>query len=190
MQSYDYSKRKGVEEISWERFGKLANSLAEHLAVEAIEVVIGIARAGLFPATTVACVLRREFFPVRITRRVNDQVTFQHPVWKVDVPKDVAGKTVAVIDEMADTGETLGLVAERIREQGAARVVTASLVSHSWANPAPAHVAFVTDALVIFPWDKHVYQDGHWIVNPELAEALKKVNPPLSDRFSGKGEGG
>ena len=173
MQSYDYAHRKGVEEISWEHFGKLAATLAERLAVEDIDVVVGIARAGLFPATAVACALRRELFPVRVTRRLNDQVTFQHPVWKVDVSKEVEGKTVAVIDEIADTGETLSLVAKRINEQGAARVITASLVSHSWANPAPEAVALVTDALVVFPWDKQVYQDGQWQVHPELAGALK-----------------
>jgi hypothetical protein len=31
----------------------------------------------------------------------------------------------------------------------------------------------VTDALVIFPWDKQVYQDGKWQAHPELADALK-----------------
>ena len=173
MQSYDYAHRKGVEEINWEDFAKLAAALVERLAVENIDAIVGIARAGLFPATAVACALRRELLPVRVTRRVNDQVTFQHPVWKVDVSKDVEGKIVAVVDEIADTGETLALVAKRIQECGAARVITATLVRHSWAKPAPDHVALVTDALVIFPWDKQVFQNGKWVVHPELAEALK-----------------
>jgi len=173
MKSYDYAQRKGVEEISWESFASLAAKLAEHLAAEDIEVVVGIARAGLFPATAVACALRKELFPVRITRRLNDQVMFQQPVWKVDVSKEVEGKVVAVIDEIADTGETLRLVARRVREQGAARVITACLVSHSWASPAPDHVAVVTDALVIFPWDKQVYFDRKWQAHPELVDALK-----------------
>jgi hypoxanthine phosphoribosyltransferase len=90
----------------------------------------------------------------------------------VDVSKEVRGKVVAVIDEIADTGETLRLVAQRVWEQGAARVITACLVSHSWAEPAPDHVALVTDALVIFPWDKQVYRDGQWQDHPELAAAL------------------
>ena len=172
MQSYDYANRKGVKEISWEDFGQLAATLTEHLAAEDIEVVIGIARAGLFPAAAVACTLRRELFPVRITRRFNDQVTYSQPVWKVDVSPDVAGKVVAVIDEMADTGETLTLVAKRVQEQGAARVVTASLISHSWADPKPDHVALTTDALVLFPWDRRVYLEGQWQDHPEVAEAL------------------
>ena len=173
MKSYDYSRRKGVEEITWDRFVGLAATMAEHLAADEIEVVVGIARAGLFPATAVACALRKELFPVRITRRLNDLVTYNQPVWKVDVSIEVEGKVVAVIDEIADTGETLRLVAQRAREQGAKRVITACLVSHSWANPAPDLAGLVTDALVIFPWDKQVYQAGQWQVNSELADALK-----------------
>jgi uncharacterized protein len=173
MKSYDYSHRTGVEEISWERFASLAGMLVERLAKEEIQVVVGIARAGLFPATAVACSLRKELFPVRITRRVNDVVTYQKPVWKVDVSKEVQGKVVAVVDEIADTGETLRLVARRALEQGAKSVISACLVSHTWANPAPDQVAWLTDALVIFPWDKQVYQAGQWQAHPELADAIK-----------------
>jgi len=173
LQSYDYAHRKGVEEISWERFAELAGRLAEKLAGEGVETVVGIARAGLFPATAVACALRRELYPIRITRRVNDQVTFERPVWRVDVSPEVAGKVVAVVDEITDSGETLALVAERVRERGAAQVVTASLISHSWAEPAPDIVALITDALVIFPWDKQVYLEGRWQPHPELEEALR-----------------
>ena len=176
MKSYDYSHRKGVEEISWERFASLAATLAERLAVEEIEDVVGVARAGLFPATAVACALRKELFPARVTRRLNDLVIYQKPVWKVDVSKEVEDKVVAVVDEIADTGETLRLVAQRAREQGARRVITACLVSHTWANPAPDLASKVTDSLVIFPWDKQVYQDGQWQFHPELAEALKLLH--------------
>ncbi len=173
MQSYDYTHRTGVEEISWPRFAELAATLAERLAAFNVDVIVGIARAGLFPATAVACALRRELYPVRVTRRLNDQITYQQPIWKVDVSPEVAGKVVAVVDEMADTGESLALVAARVAELGAARTITASLVAHSWAQPRPDVVALTTDALVIFPWDKQVYIDGEWQSHPELAQALR-----------------
>jgi hypoxanthine phosphoribosyltransferase len=185
MQSYDYAHRKGIEEITWEQFGRLSATLAEQLSQARVDVIVGIARAGLFPATAMACALRRELYPVRVTRRVNDVVTYEHPAWKVDVSPDVKGKIVAVVDEIADTGETLAVVAQRCKEIGAARVVTASLISHSWANPKPDYVAHVTDALVIFPWDRRVYVDGRWIVHPELEAALK-----LQDRDSQDSQGG
>lgn len=172
MQSYDYARRDGVDEFSWQRFAALSARLAEALAAQQVDAVVGIARAGLFPATTVACALRCEFYPVRLSRRVNDEVRHEHPVWHVDVAPEVRGETVAVIDEIVDTGETLALVAERVLALGAARVVTAALVSHTWAHPMPDVSALVTDALVVFPWDREVYAEGRWQPHPELVDAL------------------
>jgi hypoxanthine phosphoribosyltransferase len=117
--------------------------------------------------------LRRGLYPARVSRRIDDEVKFQHPQWIVDVASDVQGKIVAVVDEIADTGETLALVAERVREKGARQVFTAALVAHTWAQPMPAVVALVTDALVLFPWDRQVYLEGQWQDHPELVAALK-----------------
>ncbi len=173
MKSYDYAHRQGVRSISWEEFARLSARLAERLDQIGVEVIVGIARAGLIPATTVACNLRREMYPVRVTRRVNDEVRYASPVWKVPVSPEVAGKVVAVVDEIADSGETLALVAEGARAQGAAQVVTATLVSHSWASPPPDFCALVSDELVIFPWDQQIYSEGHWQPHPEIVAALK-----------------
>ena len=173
MKSYDYAHRKGIEEISWERFGELSRALIEQLADKKIDIVIGIARGGLFPATAVACALRRELYPVRVTRRVNDVVQYESPIWRVDVPSTVAGQSVAVIDEIDDTGETLALVAARALERGARHVWTLSLVAHSWANPQPDFTALTSDALLIFPWDKEVYTKAGWQMHPELVEAIR-----------------
>lgn len=173
MKSYDYEKRNGVSWIGWDKFAELSGALAEKIAAHNVDLVIGIARAGLFPATAVACALRREFYPIRLTRRYEDQVKFDDPNWRVDLPQVVSGKAVAIIDEIADTGRTLALAADRARELGATRVVTASLVSHSWSDPKPTETAMVSDELVIFPWDHRVYENGTWKIHPELAAALK-----------------
>lgn len=172
MKSYDYEHRQGVEEITWPRFVELYRQIAEKLAAAEIQAVVGIARSGLLPATAVAAGLRCELHPVRVTRRVNDRVEYDHPVWRVGVPEAVRGRQVAVIDEIADTGETLEMVAAQVRAQGAAQVLTATLVSHTWADPFPDIVSLVTDALVIFPWDRQVYLDSEWQMHPELVEAL------------------
>src|SRR5512139_345963 len=156
VQSYNYAHRSGFEAITWERFAELARTLAEKLALYNIDAVVGTARAGLFPATAVCLMLRRELYPARVSRRVNDEVMFQHPQWRVDVAAEVRDKVVAVVDEIADTGETLNLVAARAREKGAWRVITATLVAHSWAKPMPDVVALTTDALVMFPWAERV----------------------------------
>ncbi len=173
MKSYDYANRSDVEEINWDAFVSLSRGLAEQLAGLGIDTVVGIARAGLLPATAVACSLRCEMYPVRVTRRVNDTVVHEHPIWKVGVSPEVRGRRVAVIDEMADTGETLALVAREALSLGAEKVVTAALVAHSWADPAPDVAGMVTDALVVFPWDREILSDGTWKMHPELAEAIR-----------------
>lgn len=184
MQSYDYAHRQGIEDIDWPRFYQLSQRLAEAVAARGVDLVVGVARTGLFPATAVACMLRCEFYPVRLTRRVNDQVVSSQPVWKVPVPDAVQGQRVAVIDEIADTGETLALVAEEVWARGAAQVVTACLVAHSWATPMPDLVALVSDALVLFPWDRQVYAEGHWQPHPELVEALAAQGLETDSFFS------
>lgn len=173
MKSYDYANRQDIEEITWERFGSLSRTLTEHLAGKQVDLVIGIARAGLFPGTAVACALRRELYPVRVTRRVNDVVQYRSPIWRVDVPATVAGQRVAVIDEIADTGETLAIVAARALERGARQVWALSLVAHSWANPGPDFTALTSDALIIFPWDKQVFTGVGWQLHPELESAIR-----------------
>jgi len=181
IQSYDYAHRQGVEEISWERFGELSQALTEQISGKKIDLVIGIARAGLFPATAVACALRRELYPVRVTRRVNDVVQYKSPIWRVDVPATVAGQRAVVIDEIADTGETLAIVAARALERGARQVWTMSLVTHSWADPRPDFSALESDALLIFPWDKNVLTNEGWRLHPELEVAMRAQDKPDID---------
>jgi len=173
MKSYDYAHRSGVRQFTWDDFAALARRLAEHLEPYQPQVVLGVARAGLFPATAVACSLRCEFFPIRLTRRMNDEVLYDQPVWKVPVPPDVKGMIVAVVDEIVDTGRTLAMVADSARALGAAQVLSACLVSHSWADPAPQISALVSDEFIIFPWDQQVLSGGKWISHPEIEAGLK-----------------
>jgi hypoxanthine phosphoribosyltransferase len=171
--SYDYANREGIKRVTWEEFGELSIQLANKIDKFKPDIIIGIARAGLFPATAVACSLRLEMFPVRTTRRVNDQIVYKRPIWKVPVSKDVNGKYVVVVDEIADTGETLNMVTAEVINKGASKVISACLVSHTWADPTPDISILVSDELIIFPWDNKVLIDGLWKPHPEITKAIK-----------------
>jgi len=172
VQSYDYNNRNGVRWVSWEEFVAMSGRLTEALAAHGVDAVVGVARAGLFPATAVACALRCEMYPVRVSRRVADEVVHARPVWKVPVADEVEGRVVAVIDEIADTGETLAIVAGQVLVKGAARVLTAAMVSHGHARPRPDVSVLTTDEFVIFPWDQRVFIDGRWQAHPEILAGL------------------
>lgn len=174
MKSYDYAKRQGVERIDWTRFGQLTQQLVEQLANEKVDVVIGIARGGLIPATAVAAALRCEMFPIRLTRRMHDEVVHNTPVVLLDVAIQVANRKCAVvIDEIADSGQTLLRAVQLVSRRGVPRVLTATLAAHSWSDPQPDYCAMQTDALVVFPWDAQVYTDGKWRTHPEIEKALE-----------------
>jgi hypoxanthine phosphoribosyltransferase len=171
IESYDYSRRTGVRELDWETCSDLTGGLAEALQSLGIDAVVGIARAGLIPATMIALSLRREMFPIRLSRRVNDEVKYDSPVWWIRVPPDVVGLRVAVVDEIADSGETLESTRQAVVEAGASEVVTAALVQHSWADPTPTFAGLMSDELIIFPWNR-VLERGRWRLHPELQSAL------------------
>ncbi len=137
MRGYDYARRSGVRELSCDDCSALAHRLAEDLGSRDVEVVIGVARAGLIPTVEVAMALAVEFFPVRLSRRVAGEVRFDSPIWRTPVPAGVSGQCVAVVDEIADSGESLELVRRAALDVGATSVVTACLIGHIWADPTP-----------------------------------------------------
>jgi uncharacterized protein len=173
IESYDYARRKGIRELDWDTCSDLAAGLAEALEPLGIDAVVGIARGGLIPAATVALSLRCEMFPIRLSRRVNDEVKYDSPVWWIRVPPDVAGLRVAVVDEIADSGETLRLARQAVVDAGATDVVTTCLVQHSWAQPVPKFSGLVSDELIVFPWNRRVLRHGVWRPHPELQAALR-----------------
>ncbi len=151
----------------------MSGKLTEELAARDVNAIVGVARAGLFPATAIACALRSELYPVRVTRRVNDEVVHSKPVWKVPVSDEVAGKTVAVVDEISDTGETLAIVSASVLAKGAKKVITCTLVCHQHARPRADVSAIVSDEFIVFPWDQRVFIEGQWQAHPEILAGLK-----------------
>jgi hypothetical protein len=76
------------------------------------------------------------------------------------------------VDDVADSGQTLSMVAEEAMRAGARRVVSVALAAHTWAEPAPDIAGLISDELILFPWDEHVLFDGRWGLNPQLERAI------------------
>lgn len=63
--------------------------------------------------------------------------------WRVLPGQSVSGRTVLVIDDILDEGETLHAVKEKLLEMGAARVHTAVLADKDIPRPKPIQADFV-----------------------------------------------
>ena len=170
--SYDYSTRTGVHPISWENFHGICKALALSVAHFQPEVILPIGRGGYYPGTLLAHLLQVEIYPVRVSRRINDIVTYKEPQWFVPPPAEIAGRRVLVVDEICDSGETILMVKEKCLALGACMVKSAVLYAHTKAVHVPDYVGMITDELLLNPWDREVFRDREFYFNPEYVEAL------------------
>ena len=93
--------------------------------------------------------------------------------WRVLPGKSVAGRTVLVLDDILDEGETLHAINQKLHEMGAGRVYTAVLADKQIAREKPITADFVglhVPDRFVFGFGMDAY--GLWRNLPEI-RALK-----------------
>jgi uncharacterized protein len=166
------AKREHLE-VDWAMFGELCRALALKVARDyQPEIVIGLTRAGVIPGAIIASILGVEFHAIRITRKEGEDGVRERPAIFSQVPLEVRGKRVLVVDEITTSGDTLRLALAAVRGAHPAEVRTAT----SFARPTgykPDFAALTMDAEVLFPWDRKVFEGDELVVNPRYREALE-----------------
>jgi hypoxanthine phosphoribosyltransferase len=124
-----------------------------------------------------------EFDYIHVTR-YGDQDRGGEVVWKVIPRQDVTGRTIIVLDDILDEGETLAHVKQRLLGMGAAEVILAVFADKDLgrAKPVQADIVGLTipnKFVVGFGMDAHGYWrnlPGLWVIR----DADKKVEeePP------------
>lgn len=170
--SYDYSTRKGLRPISWNDFHGLVKALVVTIAPWQPEIILPVGRGGNYPGTLLAHILQVEVFPVRLTRRENDVVVREEPIWMMEPPSSIAGHRILVVDEVASTGRTLQIVRDKAIDLGASEVRSAVLYAHASGSNFPDYIGLITDDLIMNPWDREIFQNGEFLFHPEYIQAL------------------
>jgi hypoxanthine phosphoribosyltransferase len=144
------------EILTWELFGQATRELATQVAADGFrpDVVIAIARGGLTVAGALAyaldvknCGAMNVEFYTGIEERLDVPVVIPPALDLVEV----AGLTVLVVDDVADTGYTLKLVRE-VLAQHVAEARTAVLYRKPRSIADPTYVWRETDRWINFPW--------------------------------------
>jgi hypoxanthine phosphoribosyltransferase len=169
---YDYSTRRGVRPLSWDEMHGLCKALVAAVAPFGPQIILPVGRGGYYPGTLIAHMLQVEVYPIRLSRRVNDTVLYESPQWRLEPPALVCDQRVLVVDEMCGSGETLRMVLARLAELGVSAARTAVLFAHTWGVELPDYIGFVSDALVVNPWDREIFRDGRWQWAPEYRNAF------------------
>ena len=174
MQHYGDQDR-GIIQVSWDDVMEICKHLALEISREFDpDIVIGIAKGGVIPAAIIASILRKDFYPIRISRRKKDVVVRDRPEVSVPITGEVEGKRVLIVDEVSQTGETLRLAVREAQKLGAKKVKTATLYARR-SEWKPNWFGFESDAVIIQPWDYEVLSGGKFIIHPEYEQAIAEA---------------
>lgn len=164
-----------VENISWARLGQLLIQLTEKIRSDwQPEIIVGIAKGGVIPASFISSALQLNFFPIRLSSRDNEKVIHQEPVWYVYPTAAVKNKKVLLADDICVAGRTLTMAKKQILKLKAKEVRTATIAIHK-KSMRPDYVVLESDALIIWPWDRDIFNGKKWLMNPEYLEELQEI---------------
>jgi uncharacterized protein len=154
-----------VFELSWELFGELCRALALRVYRDYDpDLVIGIATAGVIPAAVIADILQVDFFSMKVSRRAEGQVLARPELFS-GAPPQARGKRVLLVDEMTTSGDTMRIALAALRDVLPAEIRTAACFCRP-SGYSPDFHALATEALIVFPWDQKIVEDGELVVHP------------------------
>ncbi|GGF98209.1 phosphoribosyltransferase [Rhodococcoides trifolii] len=144
------------EVLTWELFGTASRELAQSIVDSGFrpDIVIAIARGGLLPAGAIAYAmgvkaagtLNVEFYS-DIEETLPDPVVLE-PLLDTNAIKN---KKLLVVDDVADSGRTLALVVDLLREH-TDEIRSAVIYTKPASVIAPDYSWRETDLWINFPW--------------------------------------
>jgi hypothetical protein len=142
--------------LSWGDVQRLSETLADSVTASGFQpdVIVAVSRGGFDPARILS-----DQLGVRMLASL--QVVYYSGVnEKSDAPEvlyplnaDVRGLKVLVVDDVADSGNSLRLVKEYVEGLGAVEVRVATLHHKPWSVFRPDYFAEDVDKWVIYPWE-------------------------------------
>jgi hypothetical protein len=140
------------------------------------DVIVGVSRGGWIPARVLCDLLSAPLL-------ANIGVEHYAGVGKAGcssrltqpLSAGVFDKKVLLVDEVADTGETLKLAKEQVVKEGAKEVRTVTMYTKPWSIIEPDYDDKKTSSWIVFPWEtketiQSLAQDSKWKGRKELED--------------------
>jgi hypoxanthine phosphoribosyltransferase len=175
-------------QYSWQEVYELCRELARKIKNSGFkpDAIVAVARGGWVPARILAdFLLIRELYSVKaehwgIVATVTGKAKITQPL-----TVDLTGKSVLVVDDVADTGETVEIVAQHVREKNAKEVRTAVIDFKHTSKFVPDYYAREMSewAWIVYPWS--LYEDvKDLIVKLEEEGNAEEIARKLEERFN------
>ncbi len=180
---------------SWDDVYKMCLRLADEVRRSkfAPDIIVGVARGGWIPARLMSDFLQNSNVAnVRVEFYEDVGKTRKKPSITQPVSTPVKGRKVLVVDDVSDTGESLKLVCEDLKERGASEVKLATMHYKPWSVKKPDFYIKETEAWIVYPHELFEFTKsmvkkfrGEGKSTDELKHDLAKIglNSQIVDKF-------
>ena len=143
--------------LSWRDIEELAEKLADKIAYDyEPDILVGILRGGVTVAHLLSDLLGfRVIYPIGCNSYVDVAKRFSVRVYSPLALSDLSGKKILLVDDVADEGLTLKAVIEQeLSPKNPDEVRVATLHMKPWCRFKPDYYVQLTDAWIIYPWER------------------------------------
>jgi hypothetical protein len=142
---------------SWAQIYGLLLKLAETVRKSGFEpnLIVGVSRGGWIPARIMSDLLENpKLANVTVEFYVGLAETKNEPIITQPVSVSVKDKRVLVVDDLADTGESLKRVNSHLKKHCASEVKIATIYYKPWSIIVPHYYEKETRRWIVFPWER------------------------------------
>jgi hypothetical protein len=142
---------------SWDEIYEMLLDLASRIKESGFkpDLIVGVSRGGWVPGRILSDLLANAHTAnVKIEFYVGINKTTRRPVVTQPISEEISHKRILVVDDVADTGESLLVALEHVRERGAGEIRTVTIYHKPHSKFKPDFFAETTGHWIIFPWER------------------------------------
>lgn len=119
------------------------------------DLIVGVSRGGWVPGRVLSDLMENPHTAnIKIEFYVGIGKTVRKPVITQPVSEDISDKHVLLVDDVADTGESLKVALDHVTGRGAGIVKTATVYYKPHSIFKPDFFGGTTSEWIIFPWER------------------------------------
>jgi uncharacterized protein len=173
---------------SWESIFSQSLNLAEKIKTGEkgvrFDLLVGVSRGGLVVTRLISDLLSVENVQIVRSEYYTDVgKTLQRPRITQKIQTSIASKNVLLVDDVADTGESLIEIRKYLARLKPDHLVLATLYIKPWSKVKPDYFVSNTDAWIVFPWERFEAVKSLSAKGGAKMLARSKLNPRLVSRL-------
>lgn len=142
--------------LTWMDVQRLSEKLADQIAESGFrpDIIVAVSRGGFDPARILSDELNiRSLASLQVIYYAGIRERNDKPQVKYPLNADISGLNVLVVDDVADSGNSLKVVKEYVDNLGPREVKMATLHHKPWSTFEPDFYAESVDKWIIYPWE-------------------------------------